>query len=387
MVLDEAGHRRLSVAPDDRRRQEAGLDLGAVATHLRAARVEGGELARQVGGVADDVEVARVAGRETERLLLAAAPDEDREVVAHPRLVHRGLRVVPTPVDRRTLAAQHRRDDRQRLVQPLEPVGERAELEPELLVLQLEPAGADPEHGPAAADDVERRHGLRQVGGVPVGVPGDERRELDAGGRGGQRRQRRVRLEHRLVRGPDAGQLVEVVHHEHRVEPGVLGLTRLRDDSREEVGRRGCRRRSWGSGNRGGCSRLSTLCLRRARPPGGVGRRPRLATVAQQLKIWSTVLLAVAIGQAGLGSGLGASLIARDKSELLEKLHSFNAIVVIVVAAVCVVLAAVHLRRGGRGGLSSSPSASSSAPSCRWSSARCASSACTSSSGCCCSAR
>jgi hypothetical protein len=69
--------------------------------------------------------------------------------------------------------------------------------------------------------------------------------------------------------------------------------------------------------------------------------------VVQQLKIWSTVLLAVAIGQAGLGSGLGASLIARDKSELLEKLHSFNAILVIVVAAVCVVLAAVHLRRGG----------------------------------------
>ena len=69
--------------------------------------------------------------------------------------------------------------------------------------------------------------------------------------------------------------------------------------------------------------------------------------MAQQLKIWSTVLLAVAIGQAGLGSGLGASLIARDKSELLEKLHSYNAIVVIVVAAVCVVLAAVHLRRGG----------------------------------------
>lgn len=70
--------------------------------------------------------------------------------------------------------------------------------------------------------------------------------------------------------------------------------------------------------------------------------------MAQQLKIWSTVLLAVAIGQAGLGSGLGASLIARDKSELLEKLHSYNAIVVIVVAAVCVVLAAVHRRRGAR---------------------------------------
>ena len=69
--------------------------------------------------------------------------------------------------------------------------------------------------------------------------------------------------------------------------------------------------------------------------------------VVRQLQIWSTVLLGVAIGQAGLGSGFGASLIARDKSELLETLHSVNAIVVIVVAAVCVVLAAVYRRRGG----------------------------------------
>ena len=69
--------------------------------------------------------------------------------------------------------------------------------------------------------------------------------------------------------------------------------------------------------------------------------------MVRQLQIWSTVLLGVAIGQAGLGSGLGASLIARDKSELLETLHSVNAVIVIVVAAVCVVLAAVYRRRGG----------------------------------------
>ena len=69
--------------------------------------------------------------------------------------------------------------------------------------------------------------------------------------------------------------------------------------------------------------------------------------MVRQLQIWSTVLLGVAIGQAGFGSGFGASLIARDKSELLETLHSVNAIVVIVVAAVCVVVAAVYRRRGG----------------------------------------
>lgn len=69
--------------------------------------------------------------------------------------------------------------------------------------------------------------------------------------------------------------------------------------------------------------------------------------MARQLQIWSTVLIAVAIGQAGFGSGFGASLIARDKSELLETLHRGNAWLVIVVAAVCTVVAAVYRRRGG----------------------------------------
>lgn len=69
--------------------------------------------------------------------------------------------------------------------------------------------------------------------------------------------------------------------------------------------------------------------------------------MVQQLRIWSTVLLGVAIGQAGFGSGFGASLIARDKSDLLEGIHRANAWVVIVVAAVCVALAARYRQQGG----------------------------------------
>ena len=75
--------------------------------------------------------------------------------------------------------------------------------------------------------------------------------------------------------------------------------------------------------------------------------RPRLATVVQQLRIWSTVLLGVAIAQAGFGSGFGASLIARDKSDALEAMHRWNAWLLIVVAAVCVVVAAMYRRQGG----------------------------------------
>jgi hypothetical protein len=69
--------------------------------------------------------------------------------------------------------------------------------------------------------------------------------------------------------------------------------------------------------------------------------------VVRQLRIWSTVLLAVAIGQAGFGSGLGASLIARPKSEALETIHQLNAWVVIIVAAICVAVAARYRQQGG----------------------------------------
>lgn len=69
--------------------------------------------------------------------------------------------------------------------------------------------------------------------------------------------------------------------------------------------------------------------------------------VVRQLQIWSTVLLGVAVGQAGFGSGLGASLIARDKSELLETIHQANGWVVIFVAAVCAVVAARYRQEGG----------------------------------------
>ena len=59
------------------------------------------------------------------------------------------------------------------------------------------------------------------------------------------------------------------------------------------------------------------------------------------------MLLAVAVAQAGLGSGFGASLIARNKSEILEALHRGNAWVVIIVAVACVGVSARYRQQGG----------------------------------------
>jgi hypothetical protein len=69
--------------------------------------------------------------------------------------------------------------------------------------------------------------------------------------------------------------------------------------------------------------------------------------MVRQLRVWSTVLLGVAVGQAGFGSGLAASLIARPKSEALETIHQVNAWVVLVAAGVCVAVAARYRQQGG----------------------------------------
>ena len=94
-----------------------------------------------------------------ERLPLAAAADQDRQVLLHGRrVVQHVLRVVEAAARgrrRRRGACSHQLD---RLVEPVQPLAEaRAELDPEGRVLGLEPGAADPEVHAAAAHVVERR--------------------------------------------------------------------------------------------------------------------------------------------------------------------------------------------------------------------------------------
>jgi hypothetical protein len=70
-------------------------------------------------------------------------------VLAETRIGHRLLGAVVLAGERRSLALEHRQDDLQRLVQLVEAIGEGAELVAELIVLELEPAGADAEYRPA----------------------------------------------------------------------------------------------------------------------------------------------------------------------------------------------------------------------------------------------
>jgi hypothetical protein len=69
--------------------------------------------------------------------------------------------------------------------------------------------------------------------------------------------------------------------------------------------------------------------------------------VERALRTGSTVLLAVAVAQAGFGAGLGASLIARPKSEVLEAAHQGNAWLVVLVAVACTAVGTRLRQQGG----------------------------------------
>ena len=85
-------------------------------------------------------------------------------------------------------------------------------------------------------DDVQRGDRLGQQGRIAIRVAGDQGAELNALGRRGERAKGGVRLEHRLIGCAKAGQLIEVVHHEDRVEARRFGFLRLRDHRGKQLG-------------------------------------------------------------------------------------------------------------------------------------------------------
>ena len=139
------------VADADRLDTDRPPDRGRVAADLGAVGVEDGALVGVRLGVALAVPDVRVAGDDPERPLLAAAADEQR----HPGLERRRVvahLVAADPAallgDRR--AVEHPPGEPAGLVEPADPVAERQHLVAERAVLRLVPAGAQPEHRPAA---------------------------------------------------------------------------------------------------------------------------------------------------------------------------------------------------------------------------------------------
>ena len=192
------------------------------------------------GGVPDDIRHVGVAGDELQRPLLAAPADEDgRSARLHRRRHVAGL---VDPVvgagERGRLLGEHGPADLQRLLQPVQPFAGRREVEPEALVLDVVPGRPDPEDRPPRTDDVEGGDDLGQVRRVAVRHPGHHGAEPDPRGQRGRARRAACRSRASAGRAAQGRELVEVVHHPHRVEAGVLGRGRRGDDPVEEGG--GC---------------------------------------------------------------------------------------------------------------------------------------------------
>ena len=215
--------------------QRGRLDLGDVPADGLAMAGEDLELVAALAGVGhEDVARVGVLGYEAEGLPLAAAADHDPRPGQRWRHVD-GLREsMVAALDRRPVAGEHRPGDPQRLLELLEPLGARRPRQPQPDRFALVPAGSDGEVGrPVAGEHVQRRGRLhQQAGRAKHGVP-DHRPEGDALRRLRQEPERRVRLEHRLLRAAEPGvlgQLEEVIHDpQAREAVGLGGLGDLRE--------------------------------------------------------------------------------------------------------------------------------------------------------------
>ena len=108
------------------------------------------------------------------------------------RVVAHVVRVVEDAARRGRTAGEHRADQLDRLVQPVEPLAHAAaEVDAEGGVLRLEPGGAQAQHGPAVREVVERGDHLRHERRVAERVGAHEQPERGPGRQlapGGQER-------------------------------------------------------------------------------------------------------------------------------------------------------------------------------------------------------
>ena len=178
---------------------------------------DGGDVAEEVAGV-------RVLGHQAERPPLARTSDQDGDPAgAHrPGEVQGAVDPVVPALEGGLFLGEHGPADLDRLLEPAQALPGRGELEPQSFVFVFVPRGPDTEDGPARGHDVEGGDDLGQVGRVSVRHARDHGAEGGPRGPRGDAAEQRVGLEHGLGARSHVGDLIEVVHHPHRVEAGLL---------------------------------------------------------------------------------------------------------------------------------------------------------------------
>ena len=177
-------------------------DLGVVAADVVAVPAQHVELVLDVGRRGGE-EVARVAvlRDQAQGLAFAAAADEHRRPGDRLRRAERLGELVVLALERPVVVrVPHLRADLQRLLEALEPLGERRERDAEARGARARTRPRRCPARPAPGEHVERGDGLGEQAGVAVGDARDQQAEVDRGRVGGQVAERRVALEHRGLR-------------------------------------------------------------------------------------------------------------------------------------------------------------------------------------------
>ena len=214
-VLHAGAEQIVDLTEEIRADRAGALDGLRVAPDLLAPVGQDLVLALPVVHRRERVPHVRVLRGELERHLLAPAPDHDGHAADR----------------RRHQLREPRLDPRQRRAEIAQAGRRGSELEPVLLVVALEPAGADAEDGAAAAHVVHGGDVAGQQLGIPVAVRVHERAEPGVPRLGRDRRQERHAGEVVAVRRPVEGE--HVVPDPERVDAErvrrPVGLANLLD--------------------------------------------------------------------------------------------------------------------------------------------------------------
>src|SRR5690625_3441243 len=202
---DALGDQRLALLARVAAHTHGPLDLGRVASDVRAVSGEHLVLAAEGLDVRPRVPDVAVLGDVAQRLALPAPADEHRDV----------------PGGRRVEGRPPAADAGQRLRQVTQAGAGGAELVPVLAVVALVPACADAEDQSSAADVVDRAGHVGEQVGVAVAVAGDQRADLHPAGLLGPGAEHGPALE--VLAVGVAAEREEVVPVEDDVGAGVLG--------------------------------------------------------------------------------------------------------------------------------------------------------------------
>ena len=144
---------------------------------------------------AEGVPLVGVASRDPEHPR-AMRRDEDRDprLLDRARLETRIVELVEAALEGRPLLRHQQADDLDRLLEPVDPLRGRRQVDAVAAVLVLVPAGPDPEDQPPAADVVDGDRLLQQDRRMAERVARHEDAQADARRPRGDRRQQRPRL-------------------------------------------------------------------------------------------------------------------------------------------------------------------------------------------------